>query len=86
MRTITGTLKDAQGNLLTSQEIVFTPSGFLGSGGVLILPQPETTSTNGSGVYSIDLNTGIRYRCSIGPAVFEFDLEAGASTSLDALI
>jgi hypothetical protein len=43
-------------------------------------------TTDASGNYSVDLATGITYRCQIKNAVFNFDLEDGPATSLDALL
>lgn len=85
MRTVAGTLKDPSGTALSGVNIVFTPMSFFQSSG-LILPQPETVTTDGSGNYSVSLGTDMTYRCQIGSGSFDFDLEAGASTSLDELI
>jgi hypothetical protein len=88
-RVIAGILKDANGTLLTSTTITLTPASFYGEGGVMIVPQAETLTTDGSGAYTVTLqcpSSGhIAYQCVIGPQRFNFDLESGAATSLDEL-
>jgi lysine/ornithine N-monooxygenase len=85
LRTVAGTLKDPNGTAIET-DIILTATSYSGSGGSLFVPIQETVTSNSSGVYSVDLATGISYRCQIKNAVFNFDLEDGSSTSLDALL
>lgn len=85
MRTVTGTIKDPNGTAVETS-IYFRATSYSGSGGSLFVPISETVTTDASGNYSVDLATGITYRCQIKNAVFNFDLEDGPATSLDALL
>jgi hypothetical protein len=88
-RTVAGTLKDANGSLLSSVTIELRPSSFYGDDGVLIVPEIEIVTTDGFGAYTVNLvvpDVGfVTYHCSILSAKFNFDLTAGAATSLDDL-
>lgn len=86
---VTGTLRDAKGNLLPSTKIVFEREGVVGQDGAVLIPRLIEVTSDSNGLITVELFPGVYRGVTIGirkPETFTVGVPEAASANLADLI